>query len=60
MHSDIAARDRAYWRVYRDALRLQASCELIGMEVQARQAREIRRQATVRLVSLRAGTTGLS
>ncbi len=45
-------KDHEYGRVVLDALRLQHSCELAGMSVQAAMAREIRRHATERQVAL--------
>ena len=45
-------KDAEYWSVYRDALRLQASCEMAQMPVQAAQAREVRKQARLRLAAL--------
>ena len=47
-------KDSEYWRVYLDAKRLQAACEMAGMETQAAQAREIRAQAFLRLVAMHA------
>jgi hypothetical protein len=45
-------KDLEYGRVVLDALKLQHSCEMAGMGVQAAQAREIRRQASQRQVAL--------
>jgi hypothetical protein len=45
-------KDHEYWSVVLDSLKLQRSCEMAGMAVQAAQAREIRRQASERLVAL--------
>ena len=45
-------KDDEYWRVFLDALKLQRSCEMAGMSVQAAQAREIRRQVSERQVAL--------
>jgi hypothetical protein len=45
-------KDHEYGQVYLDALRLQHVCEKAGMRAQAAQAREIRRQAHIRLVAL--------
>jgi hypothetical protein len=45
-------KDHEYGQVYLDALRLQHDCEKAGMRVQAAQAREIRRQAHIRLLAL--------
>jgi hypothetical protein len=47
-------KDAEYGRVYLAALRLQHLCEMAGMDTQAAQAREIRRQAHVRLNALAA------
>jgi hypothetical protein len=49
-------KDRQYGDVYVAALRLQHVCEIAGMDTQAAQAREIRRQAYVRLNALAATT----
>jgi hypothetical protein len=49
---DEAERDSEYWRVYIDALKTQHDCEIAGMTGGARLAREIRRQAHIRLVAL--------
>jgi hypothetical protein len=46
--------DTEYGRVFVTALKLQHLCELAGMEAQARQAREIRRQAHIRLMAVAA------
>ena len=51
-------KDTEYGRVYVAALRLQHLCEIAGMTVQAAQAREIRRQAHVRLLALAANIEG--
>jgi hypothetical protein len=45
-------READYWAAYLAALRLQARCEMAGIDTQAEQAREIRRQARLRLVAL--------
>ena len=50
----LSSKDTEYGRVYITALRLQHLCELARMDVQAAQAREIRRQAHVRLLALAA------
>jgi hypothetical protein len=47
-------RDHEFGAVYDEALRLQEMAEKAGMSKQARQAREIRRQAHVRLLALHA------
>ena len=45
-------KDHEHGRVVLDALKLQHSCEMAGVPVQAAQAREIRRQATQRHAAL--------
>lgn len=51
-HQEYRQKDHEYWSVVLDALKLQRSCEMAGMDRQAAQAREIRRQASERLVAL--------
>lgn len=51
-HQEYRQKDHEYWSVVLDSLKLQRSCELAGMDVQAAQAREIRRQASERLVAM--------
>ena len=52
MDRDRVQRDAEFWAVLLAALQLQHRCELAGMEAQAKQAREIRAQANLRLAAL--------
>ncbi len=51
---EVWQKDSEYWSVYRDAMRLQASCEKAGMDVYAERAHDTRNAAFLRLVALHA------